>query len=74
MPKIIEYVEFNQTNGTWTSRKIHDGGDFIMERVNQDEIDVDIAAIEEGRRPAWTLLGLPKIIVNGETFRERDQV
>ena len=74
MPKIIEYVEFNQTNGAWTSRKIHDDGDFIMERVNQDEIDADIASIEEGRRPAWTLLGLPKIIVNGETFRERDQI
>lgn len=74
MPKIIEYVEFNKTDDEWTSRKIHDGGDFIMERINQGEIDDDIAAIEEGRRPAWTLLGLPKIIVNGETFRERDQV
>lgn len=74
MPKIIEYVEFNQTNGKWTSRKIHDDGDFIMERINQSEIDEDIAAIEQNQRPPWTLLGLPKIIVNGETFRERDQV
>ena len=74
MPKIIDHLEFEQEDGKWTSRKIHDGGDFVMERINQEEIDEDIAFIERDERPPWTLLGLPKILVDGEIFRERDQI
>lgn len=74
MPKIIDNVEFTETESGWTSRKVHDEGAFVMERGNVQEVEADIKEIEAGRRPGWTLLGLPRIVVNGEVFRERDQV
>ncbi|MBT3270566.1 hypothetical protein HN371_25720 [Candidatus Poribacteria bacterium] len=73
MPKILDYVEYTKSDDGWTSQKIHDEGDFVMERREQDAIDADIREIEAGARPAWTRLGLPRIIVNGETFRARDE-
>ncbi len=73
MPKILDHVEYTKTDDGWTSQKIHDEGDFVMERREQSAIDADIVEIEAGDRPAWTKLGLPRILVNGETFRERDQ-
>jgi hypothetical protein len=73
MPKILDYVEYIKTDDGWTSQKIHDEGDFVMERREQDAIDADIREIETGVRPAWTRLGLPPIIVNGEPFRARDE-
>ena len=74
MPKIIDYVEYTKTDKSWVSRKVHDDGDFIMERRDKDAILEDVRWIEQGKRPPWTLLGLPRIIVNGEVFRERDEV
>ncbi|MBM3217058.1 hypothetical protein FJZ36_19370 [Candidatus Poribacteria bacterium] len=77
MPKILDYVEYTETDKGWVSRKVHDqgtpAGEFEMVRGAQVAIDTDIEAIRAGIRPAWTLLGLPKIIVNGEVFRQADQ-
>ena len=74
MPKILDHVEYTQTDDGWTSRKVHDGGAFLMDRREPKAVDADIQEIESGRRPAWTLLGLPRVVVNGEVFRERDEV
>lgn len=74
MPKIIDYVEYTLTNDGWTSRKVHDGGDFVMDRRASEAIEADVEEIEGGRRPGWTLLGLPRIVVDGKVFRDRDEV
>ncbi|MDA1190194.1 MAG: hypothetical protein O3A46_00760 [Candidatus Poribacteria bacterium] len=74
MPKILDHIEYEKTDNGWVSRKLHDNGDFVMDRRETDRILEDIAEIEAGKRPAWTLLGLPEIRVNGEVFRKRDQV
>jgi len=78
MPKVLDCVEYRKTDQGWISRKVHDSdsaeGEFEMMRGAQTGFDEDIAAIEAGRRPPWTLLGLPRIIVNGQVFRERDEV
>jgi hypothetical protein len=78
MPKIIDYVEYRKTEAGWVSRKVHDSdspdGAFEMKRGAQTGIEEDIAAIEAGRRPSWTILGLPRIIVNGQVFKERDEL
>ena len=74
MPKIIDFVEYTRADDGWTSRKVHDGGDFIMEREDAEEIEQDLKAMDAGRRPSWTLLGLPRIIVDGEVFRECDEM
>ena len=77
MPKIIDYVEYRKTETGWVSRKVHDTdspeGEFEMMRGAQIGIEGDIAAIEAGRRPSWTILGLPRIVVGGRTFKERDE-
>lgn len=78
MPKIIDYVEYRKTDTGWVSRKVHDAdspeGEFEMIRGAQTGIEADIAAIEAGRRPPWTILGLPRIIVNGQVFKNRDEL
>ena len=74
MPKIIDFVEYTETDDGWQSRKVHDGGEFVMERRDADRIVEDVEAIQGGQRPSWTLLGLPSIVVNGAVFRERDEV
>lgn len=78
MPKIIDYVEYIQTEKGWISRKVHDSdspeGPFEMIRGAQTGIEEDIAAIKAGKRPPWTILGLPRILVNGQVFKERDEL
>ncbi|GIX07807.1 MAG: hypothetical protein KatS3mg115_2210 [Candidatus Poribacteria bacterium] len=74
MPKILDYIEYVKTEDGWISRKVHDDGDFIMDRRDPEAILEDISYIERGQRPPWTLLGLPRIIVNGKVFRERDEI
>lgn len=80
MPKVIDYIEYTKTENGWTSRKVHDStspdGEFVMEHGLKYEpaIREDVQAIEAGKRPAWTLLGLPQILVNGEVFKDKDQV
>lgn len=78
MPKIIDYVEYRKTDTGWVSRKVHDGdspeGAFEMPRGAQDAIESEIAAIDAGRRPSWTILGLPRIVVNGQVFKDRDEL
>ena len=74
MPKIIDYVEYTQTDDGWASRKVHDGGAFVMDRRTSEAVDADIEEIESGKRPSWSLLGLPRVLVNGEVFRERDEI
>ena len=69
--KIIDHIEYQQTEDGWSSRKVHDDGQSIMERqIIGDEIE----AIQAGKRPSWTILGLPKIVVNGKVFKETDEL
>ena len=34
----------------------------------------EIEAIEAGKRPDWTLLGLPEIRVNGDVFKNEGEL
>ena len=69
--KIIDHIEYQQTDDGWTARKVHDDGQSIMEHKITDE---EIESIEAGNRPAWTILGLPKIVVNQEVFKENGEL
>ena len=69
--KIIDNIEYQQTDDGWTARKVHDDGQSIMEHKITDE---EIESIEAGNRPTWTILGLPKIVVNQEVFKENGEL
>jgi len=64
----IHYIEYRQTeNGEWISEKFHADCELVMEHKIADG---EIAQIEAGERPDWTLLGLPEIRCNGEVIKE----
>ncbi len=70
LTKIIDHIEYTQTEDGWMSRKIHDSGGSIMaHKIGDGEIE----AIQAGKRPAWTIIGLPRIIVNDALFKETDE-
>ena len=69
--KIIDYIEYQRTEEGWSARKVHDDGQSIMEHKITD---AEIKAIEAGKRPAWTILGLPKIVVNGKVFKDNGEL
>ena len=69
--KIIDHIEYQQTDDGWTARKVHDDGQSIMEHKITDE---EIESIEAGNRPTWTILGLPKFVVNQEVFKENGEL
>jgi len=39
-------------------------------KITDDEIE----SIQAGNRPIWTILGLPKIVVNQETLKENGEL
>ena len=79
--KIIDHIEYQQTDEGWTARKVHDDGQSIMEHkiTNiwnkiKSTRDDEIESIKAGNRPIWTILGLPKIVVNQEVFKENGEL
>jgi len=69
--KIIDYIEYTKTEDGWSSQKVHDEGESLMKH---EIAEGEIEAIESGKRPDWTLLGLPAIRVNGDIFKNEGEM